>query len=264
MAHHFHIYDEQGIRDTGHRLQQAFANVPGFREYYAVKALPNPSILKIMADLGFGFDCSSIAELVLARQAGGRGEDIMFTSNNTSIEEFVAAQEQGGCILNLDDIGLIDKVPEMPELVCFRYNPGSARSGNSIIGVPEEAKYGLTHTQIFTAFSKAQARGAKRFGLHTMLASNECNPAYMVQTTQMLLDLVAEVGQKLNIEFEFINIGGGLGIPDRPEDSAFDIELLGRESAALLQDICRAARLPAQGVYGKWPLYHRSTWGVGD
>ncbi len=231
----FHIYDEQGIRDTGHRLQQAFANVPGFREYYAVKALPNPSILKIMADLGFGFDCSSIAELLLSRQAGGRGEDIMFTSNNTSIEEFVAAQEQGGCILNLDDIGLIDKVPEMPELVCFRYNPGSARSGNSIIGVPEEAKYGLTHTQIFTAFSKAQARGAKRFGLHTMLASNECNPAYMVQTTQMLLDLVAEVGQKLNIEFEFINIGGGLGIPYRPEETAFDIELLGRETATLLQ-----------------------------
>ena len=112
----FHIYDEQGIRDTGQRLQQAFANVPGFREYYAVKALPNPSILKIMADLGFGFDCSSIAELVLARQAGGRDEDIMFTSNNTSIEEFVAAQEQGGCILNLDDIGLLDKVPDLPEL----------------------------------------------------------------------------------------------------------------------------------------------------
>lgn len=231
----FHIYDEQGIRDTGLRLQQAFAGVAGFREYYAVKALPNPSILKIMADLGFGFDCSSIAELVLSRQAGGQGEDLMFTSNNTSVEEFLAAQAQGGCILNLDDIGLIDKVPEMPELVCFRYNPGSARSGNSIIGVPEEAKYGLTHEQIFTAFTQAQARGAKRFGLHTMLASNECNPSYMVQTTQMLLDLAAEVGQQLDIEFEFINIGGGLGIPYRPEEAVFDIEWLGSEAAKLLQ-----------------------------
>lgn len=232
----FHLYDEQGIREAGQRLHQAFAKVAGFREYYAVKALPNPSILRIMADLGFGFDCSSVAELVLARQAGGTGEDIMFTSNNTSAEEFIAAQAGGGCILNLDDISLIDKVPQMPELVCFRYNPGSARSGNSIIGVPEEAKYGLTYQQIFAAFAKARTRGAKRFGLHTMLASNECNPTYMVQTTQMLLALIAEVGQALNIEFEFINIGGGLGIPYRPGEAAFDVELLGQAVHELLQN----------------------------
>lgn len=231
----FHIYDEQGIRDTGLQLQQAFAQVKGFREYYAVKALPNPSILRIMADLGFGFDCSSIAELQLAREVGARGEDIMFTSNNTSPEEFIAAQAQGGCIVNLDDIGLIDKMPQMPEQVCFRYNPGPARSGNSIIGVPEEAKYGLTHEQIFVAFEKAQARGAKRFGLHTMLASNERNADYMVQTTQMLLELVAEVGAALNIEFDFINIGGGLGIPYHPDEKVFDVEQLGRETHALLQ-----------------------------
>lgn len=231
----FHIYDERGIRETGSQLQYAFANVAGFREYYAVKALPNPSILHIMADLGFGFDCSSIAELVLARDAGGRGEDIMFTSNNTTAEEFVAAQENGGCILNVDDISLIDKVPKMPELVCFRYNPGSVRSGNSIIGVPEEAKYGLTHEQVFAAFVKAQARGAKRFGLHTMLASNECNPIYMVQTTQMLLELVAQIEQALDIQFEFINIGGGLGIPYRPNEVAFNVELLGQEIHTLLQ-----------------------------
>ncbi len=231
----FHIYDEQGIRDTGRQLQQAFAKVAGFREYYAVKALPNPSILRIMAELGFGFDCSSIAELMLARQAGARAEDIMFTSNNTSPEEFIAAEQDGGCILNLDDIGLIDKMPQMPEQVCFRYNPGPARSGNSIIGVPEEAKYGLTYEQVFTAFEKVQARGAKRFGLHTMLASNERNADYMVQTTQMLLELVAEVGAALNIEFDFINIGGGLGIPYRPDEKVFDVEQLGRETHLLLQ-----------------------------
>lgn len=217
----FHLYDEEGIRETGRQLQQAFSKVEGFREYYAVKALPNPSILRIMADMDFGFDCSSIAELILSRQAGAKGEDIMFTSNNTSLEEFMVAQEEGGCILNLDDINLIDKVPEMPELVCFRYNPGAARSGNNIIGKPTEAKYGVTHEQIFGAFEKARARGAKRFGLHTMLASNECNASYMVQTTQMLLDLVAQIGQTLNIQFEFINIGGGLGIPYQPEEAEF-------------------------------------------
>lgn len=231
----FHIYDEQGIRETGHQLQRAFASVEGFREYYAVKALPNPSILRIMADLGFGFDCSSIAELVLARQVGGRGKDIMFTSNNTSPEEFSEATANGGCILNLDDIGLIDKVPQMPELVCFRYNPGAARSGNSIIGTPEEAKYGLTYEQMFVAFEKARARGATRFGLHTMLASNECDPAYMVQTAQMLLELAAQIGQTLSIQFEFINIGGGLGIPYRPNEPVFDVELLGKKTHRLLQ-----------------------------
>jgi diaminopimelate decarboxylase len=159
----------------------------------------------------------------------------MFTSNNTSPEEFIAAEQDGGCILNLDDIGLIDKVPQMPELVCFRYNPGSARSGNSIIGIPEEAKYGLTYEQVFTAFAKAQERGAKRFGLHTMLASNECNPAYMVHTAQMLLELAVQVGDQLNIQFEFINIGGGLGIPYRPDEAVFDVELLGEHIGALLQ-----------------------------
>ena len=231
----FHIYDEEGIRETGCRLQQAFSKVEGFREYYAVKALPNPSILRIMADMGFGFDCSSIAELILSRQAGGRGEAIMFTSNNTSKEEFMAAQEEGGCILNLDDISLIDKVPEMPELICFRYNPGAARSGNSIIGKPTEAKYGVAHEQIFAAFEKAKAKGAKRFGLHTMLASNECDASYMVQTTQMLLDLAGQIGKTLNIQFEFINIGGGLGIPYQPDETVFDIEFLGEETYKLLQ-----------------------------
>lgn len=232
----FHLYDEQGIRDTGQQLQQAFAKVKGFREYYAVKALPNPSILRIMADLGFGFDCSSIAELQLVRAEGARGEDIMFTSNNTSPEEFIAAQAQGGCIVNLDDIGLIDKMPQMPELLSFRYNPGPARSGNSFIGVPEEAKYGLTYPQIFAGFAKAQAGGVKRFGLHTMLASNERNADYMVHTTQMLLELAAEVGAALNIEFEFINVGGGLGIPYRPGEAVFDVELLGNETHRLLQE----------------------------
>lgn len=230
----FHIYDEAGIRDTGRLLKEAFADVPGFREYYAVKALPNPAILRIMQSLGFGYDCSSVAELQLSRQAGGRGEDIMFTSNNTTPAEFEAALGDGGCILNLDDISLVDKVPRMPELVCFRYNPGPARTGNVIIGKPEEAKYGVSHEQIVEAYRRAMARGAKRFGLHTMLASNELHYSYMVQTASMLLDLVATIGGELGIRFEFINIGGGLGIPYRPDEEAFDVRKLGRATASLL------------------------------
>ena len=164
----FHIYDERGIRKTGERLKTAFAPLPEFREYFAVKALPNPHILEIMKDIGFGFDCSSIPELILARQVGARGDDLMLTSNNTSGAEFAAAQEQGGCILNLDDISLTAKVPQMPETICYRYNPGPRRSGNSIIGNPVEAKYGVAHHQLVDAYREAMDRGAKRFGLHTI------------------------------------------------------------------------------------------------
>ncbi|MGI6655557.1 MAG: diaminopimelate decarboxylase [Desulfobulbus sp.] len=229
----FHIYDETGIRETGRALQQAFAGVAGFREYYAVKALPNPAILAIMRDMGFGFDCSSVAELHLAREQGARGEDIMFTSNNTSLEDFEAAAADGGCLLNLDDISLIDKVPVMPEQICFRYNPGSRRTGNDIIGKPEEAKYGVSHDQITEAYRRAMARGARRFGLHTMLASNELNYHYMVQTAAMLLDLAADIGAELGIRFDFLNIGGGLGIPYQPDQAELDLASMGREITAL-------------------------------
>ncbi|MEW8137661.1 MAG: diaminopimelate decarboxylase [Candidatus Thiodiazotropha endolucinida] len=231
----FHLYDEKGIRENGEALIRAFEGVDSFREYFAVKALPNPTIMKIMQDLGFGFDCSSIAELLLSRQIGASGEQIMFTSNNTSAAEFAVAEADGGCVLNLDDISLIDKVPQMPELVCFRYNPGERRSGNSIIGNPIEAKYGVAHDQLLEAYRKAMQRGARRFGLHTMLASNELNHAYMVETARMLLDRVVSLSEKLGIHFEFINIGGGLGIPYRPQEKPLDIASMGREIADLFR-----------------------------
>ncbi len=231
----FHIYDEIGIRKTGEALKKALAGLEGFKEYFAVKALPNPRILEIMQDMGFGFDCSSIAELVLSRQVGGRNEDLMFTSNNTSCEEFTVAAESGGCILNLDDISLVPKVLEMPDLICFRYNPGPRRTGNSIIGNPSESKYGVAHHQLLDAYKTARDRGATRFGLHTMLASNELNYTYMVQTAQMLLEITEWISKELNIGFEFINIGGGLGIPYRPEDPPFDLETMGRDICALFQ-----------------------------
>ncbi len=231
----FHIYDETGIRETGDRLKKAFGRLEGFKEYYAVKALPNPHILRIMRDMGFGFDCSSSPELTLARQVGSYGEDLMFTSNNTNQEEFAAAQAQGGCLLNLDDISLVAKVPVMPETICFRYNPGPRRSGNSIIGNPVEAKYGVAHHQLIDAYRQAIDRGAKRFGLHTMLASNELNYTYMVQTVEMLLDVARWVAAELGIHFEFLNMGGGLGIPYRPEDRPFDLASMANDIVVLLE-----------------------------
>ena len=229
----FHIYDETGIRETGQRLNSVFSRIEGFKEYFAVKALPNPRIMQIMKDIGFGFDCSSIAELLLSRRIGSQGQELMYTSNNTSAAEFDVAAQDGGCILNLDDISLIPKVPQMPELICFRYNPGPRRSGNTIIGNPDEAKYGVAHHQLLDAYKMAITRGSNRFGLHTMLASNELKHSYMVQTAKMLLDIVEWVSEELNIQFDFINMGGGLGIPYRPEDPPFDIETMGKEICTL-------------------------------
>jgi len=230
----FHIYDEAGIRETGAKLKQAFAGIVGFQEFYAVKALPNKQILKLMLEMGFGFDCSSIPELILARELGARGEQIMFTSNNTSAEEFAFAAGDGGCILNLDDISLIDKVPApFPELICFRYNPGPRRTGNIIIGNPVEAKYGVTHEQVVEAYRRARERGAKRFGLHTMVASNERDYTYMVETARMVLSIAEEVEAALGIRFEFVNIGGGFGIPYKPEDNALDVPTMAAEITAM-------------------------------
>ena len=230
----FHIYDEIGIRETGQDLINAFSELKGFREYFAIKALPNPSILTIMKDLGFGFDCSSIAELVMARQVGARGHDIMYTSNNTSINEFNAAAADGGCILNLDDISLISKVSEMPELICFRYNPGPTRTGNSIIGNPVESKYGVSHDQLLDAYRDVRDRGAKRFGLHTMLVSNELNYEYMVETTEMILEVAEWINRELDIVFEFVNIGGGLGIPYKLEDQPLNMTAMAKKIIDLL------------------------------
>ena len=230
----FHIYDEAGIRKTGQALKTAFENVKGFKEYYAVKALPNPHVLSVIRDLGFGFDCSSIAELVLSRQVGACGDDIMFTSNNTSQEDFYAALADGGCILNLDDISFLEKLPHVPERICFRYNPGAERSGNAIIGNPIEAKYGISHDQFIEAYRRAKDMGVKRFGLHTMLVSNERNYHYMVDTVKMLLELIRKAGEAIGIEFDFINIGGGLGIPYHPDDEPLNINALGHEVGNLL------------------------------
>lgn len=264
VAHYgtpFHIYDEKGIRETGEALKQAFSGIAGFREYFAVKALPNPRIMQIMQSMGFGFDCSSVTELTLSRQLGVTGEGIMFTSNNTSQADFLAAEADGGCILNLDDISLIDKVPRMPELICFRYNPGARRTGNTIIGTPVEAKYGVAHEQLLDAYRLAKARGASRFGLHTMLASNERNYTYMVETARMLLEMVEWISRELGIRFEFINIGGGLGIPYKPEDAPLDIGSMAAEITALF-DAFKAQHAYAPKLFVESGRYMTGPHGV--
>ncbi|TYO98918.1 diaminopimelate decarboxylase [Geothermobacter ehrlichii] len=251
----FHIYDEAGILDTGARLKEAFAGIEGFQEYYAVKALPNLKILELMKRMGFGFDCSSIPELVMARRVGAGPMEIMFTSNNTAPHEFTAAAADGGCILNLDDISLIAKVPEpFPELICFRYNPGPRRTGNVIIGNPVEAKYGVTHNQVVDAYRQARERGAKRFGLHTMVASNELDYTYMVETARMILEVAELVMNELGIRFEFVNIGGGFGIPYRPDDSPLDLARMSREITALFDDFrARHGQAPRMVMEsGRW------------
>lgn len=230
----FHIYDEAGIVECGHGLNELFAAVAGFREFYAVKALPNLRILDILKrELGFGFDCSSIAELRMARSLGAQAGDIMFTSNNTSPAEYGEALGDGGCILNLDDLSFVDKAPFIPELICFRYNPGTSGIGNTVIGKPQEAKFGLRRDQMKAAYERAQERGAKRFGLHAMVVSNERRYRRMVATVEMLLGMCSEISAATGIRFEFVNVGGGISIPYRPTDKPFNLPALARRTASL-------------------------------
>jgi len=225
----FHLYDEKGIRANARRLKAAFAWNPGFKEYFAVKACPNPFLMRILKQEGFGMDCSSLPELLLSEEVGVTGESIMFTSNDTPAEEFVKAKALGA-IINLDDIThipFLEKSAGLPELVCFRYNPGPLKGGNAIIGNPEQAKYGFTREQLFEGYRLLKRKGVRRFGLHTMVASNELNPQYFIDTAEILFDLVAELSRDVGITFEFVNIGGGIGIPYRPEQQPVDLERVG-------------------------------------
>ncbi len=222
----FHIYDEAAMRANARRLKQAFSGVHGFQEFFAVKALPNPFIVKLLKEEGFGADCSSLPELLMSEKVGITGEMIMFTSNDTPDEEFVKAKELGA-VINLDDISHIaalERSAGIPELICFRYNPGPLREGNVIIGKPEEAKYGFTRAQLFEGYRIMQQKGVTRFGLHTMVASNELDYRYFIETAVMLYDLAVEINQRLGIRLEFINIGGGVGIPYRPEQEGVSYE----------------------------------------
>jgi len=243
----FHIYDEAGIRENARRFKGAFAWAPAFYEYFAVKAAPNPYLMRIFQQEGIGADCSSLAELSLAIRCGITGEDVMFTSNDTPAVEYKAARAMNA-VINLDDISHIAFLEEhlhagLPELVCFRYNPGPLRGGNAIIGNPQEAKYGFTREQVFEGYRILRDKGVKRFGLHAMVASNELNPQYFVDTAVMLFELAAEVSKELGIKFDFVNLGGGIGIPYRPEDKAVDFEVVSAGIKAAYEKIIVPAGL---------------------
>lgn len=242
----YYLYDERGIRANARALLAAFAWNPGFREYFAVKATPNPYIMKILKAEGFGADCSSGAELILSDHIGLQGDDIILTSNDTPASEYKQALALGA-LLNLDDISHIPFVEQacggLPERICFRYNPGALREGNTIIGHPEEAKYGFTREQLFEGYRMARDRGVKQFGLHTMVASNELDGAYFVETARMLFELVAEIHAELGIRISFVNLGGGIGIPYRPEQKPVDLPQVGEGIHAAYRELIEAKGL---------------------
>ncbi len=234
----FHIYDARAIRENAKRLKKAFSWNKGFREYFAVKATPNPHLMKLLKEFGFGSDCSSMAELELAERVGNTGDLIMFTSNDTPAEEFRRAWDLGA-VINLDDTThwdfLYEAIPSFAAKVreetdrrifCCRYNPGPLKGGNAIIGKPEEAKYGFTREQAVECYAKMKEAGVTRFGLHTMVASNELDPEYIIDTARMLFSLAASIHDATGVDFEFVNIGGGIGIPYKPGQKAMDFQYL--------------------------------------
>ncbi|MEA2036461.1 MAG: diaminopimelate decarboxylase [Nanoarchaeota archaeon] len=242
----FHIYDEKGIKDNAKRLIKAFSWIDGFKNFFAVKACPNPFLMKIIKEEGMGTDCSSLPELMLSEKIGITGENIMFSSNDTPAEEFVEANKLGA-IINLDDISHIEflekSLGKMPELICLRYNPGPRRSGGIQLGDPKEAKYGFTKEQLIEGYKICKAKGVKRFGLHTMFSSNELDPKYHLETAKMLFDLVLEVNEKLGIKMEFVNLGGGFGVAYNLDDEPIDYEYLSSEIKKLYEGIIVANKL---------------------
>ncbi|MCE4565975.1 diaminopimelate decarboxylase [Maribellus sp. CM-23] len=224
----FHIYDEKAMRENARYFNKAFSWNEGFKEYYAIKSAPNPYLMKILREEGFGIDCSSVAELELAKQVGMSGDEIMLTSNDTPAYEFQLAKELGA-IINLDDISHIDYLEKhvgLPKTICMRYNPGNLKQGNLIIGHPEEAKYGFTREQMIEGYRILKEKGVERFGIHTMVASNELDPTYFVETAEILFNLINEVYEKTGVRIEFANLGGGVGIPYKPEEKPVDLDFV--------------------------------------
>ena len=228
----FHIYDEAGIRANVKRLQEAFAWNEGFREYFAVKALPNPIIMKLLYENGCGMDCSSLTELMLSRAIGVTGHDIMFSSNDTPANEFQLASELG-VLINLDDITHIDFLAAnggIPKTVCLRFNPGGEfLLGNTIMGNPGEAKYGMTREQLSEAVKKLQTLGAVEFGLHAFLVSNTTDDDYYPALAKKLFKTAVELNEETGANFTFVNLSGGIGIPYRPYEKETDIRYIGEE-----------------------------------
>ena len=232
----FHLYDEAGIRACARRIRDAFAWNPGFREYFAVKATPNPQLLKILREEGCGVDCSSLTELMMSDRCGFAGHEIMFSSNDTPAEEFQLA-DRLGAVINLDDLTHVDyllhTLGRIPETISCRYNPGGtfelgeSEEGFQVMDNPGQAKYGMTRAQLTEAFTRLKALGARRFGIHAFLASNTLSNGYYPALARILFRTAVELQQETGCEIAFINLSGGVGIPYRPEQPANDIAVIG-------------------------------------
>ncbi|MCD7723664.1 MAG: diaminopimelate decarboxylase [Clostridiales bacterium] len=237
----FHIYDEAGIRNNVSALKKAFSWNKGFKEYFAVKANPNPFLINILREYGCGCDCSSKAELQIAKTVGALGEDIMFSSNDTPADEFKLCAELGG-IINLDDITHIKTVEAvcgaLPETMSCRYNPGGVfKLSNGIMDNPGDAKYGMTHEQIIKAFKIMKEKGVKNFGIHSFLCSNTVTNEYYPMLAKILFELAVEVKEKVGVNISFINLSGGVGIPYKPGQQANDIAVIGNGVKAAFEEV---------------------------
>ena len=242
----FHLYDERGMRENARRLNAAFSWNPGFKEYFAVKATPNPTILKVLREEGCGADCSSLTELMLAEKCGFRGREIMFSSNNTLAEEYQLA-DRLGAVINLDDLTHVEfleqSIGRIPETVFCRYNPGgvftlgASKDGHQVMDTPGDAKYGMTRPQIAQAFRLLKAKGAKTFGIHAFLASNTISNEYYPELAGILFRLAAELKEETGCHIRYINLSGGIGVPYRPEEEANDIALIGEGVRRKFQEI---------------------------
>ena len=263
----FYLYDETGIRNCARRLRAAFSWNPGFREYFAVKATPNPQILKILQEEGCGTDCSSLTELMMSDRCGFSGSDIMFSSNDTPAEEFQLAAKLGATI-NLDDLTHVDFLQStlgfIPETISCRYNPGGvfqlgeSKEGFQVMDNPGEAKYGMTRTQLTEAFTKLKALGAKRFGIHAFLASNTISNEYYPALARILFQTAVELQQETGCHIAFINLSGGIGIPYRPEQPENDIAVIGEGVRKAYEEILVPAGMGDVSISPNWA---GSCWG---
>lgn len=248
----FHLYDEKGIRENARRLKEAFSWNKGFKEYFAVKATPNPTILQILKEEGCGVDCSSYTELLMAEKVGFHGDEIMFSSNVTPKEDFELARKVNS-LINLDDISHIDfleKVAGLPETICCRYNPGGAFTiDNAIMDTPGEAKYGFTREQLTEGFKKLMDKGVKHFGLHAFLASNTIANEYYPALAKLLFKTAVELKNETGAHITFINLSGGIGIPYRPEEKPADIYAVGEGVRKAYEEILVPAGMGDVSIY---------------